>query len=251
MAVTADIQARRVFFTQQSDNAEIAAHLASGGWAIVADGRQIIVRDGESIVGTFALDDIPMTYGGRARHMVENAMAAIGAALAAGLGVAQIRAGLHSFRNDASGNLGRLNIYKCSGATIILDFAHNEAGIRHLVAFGQAELKPGGRLISLIGTAGDRTDHSLREIGRIAASASDVVIAHGTVKYLRGRTPDELMGHYRAGAEQCPTAMYLESDNEKTALEEALTLARPDDVIVMMAHEYLPELTARLKELSA
>jgi len=250
MAVTNDIRAPRVLFTQQRDNPAVEAHLASGGRAIIAAEREIVVRDGDEIAGTFALEEIPMTHGGRARHMVENAMAAIGAGLGVGLGIAQVRAGLRTFKNDATGNLGRLNIYRSNGVTIVLDFAHNEAGIKYLVEFGRAEIGPGGRLISLIGTAGDRTDHSLREIGRIAASGSEIVIAHGTVKYLRGRTLEDLMGQYRAGAAQCPRATYRESENEKTALEDALGLAHPGDVIIFMAHEFLPELTARLREIS-
>jgi len=250
MAATSEIQAPRVLFTQQRANPTVEAHLESGGRAIIADEREIVVRNGEEVVGKFALDEIPMTHGGRARHMVENAMAAIGAGLGAGLGVAQVRAGLRTFKNDATGNLGRLNIYRSNGITIVLDFAHNEAGIKYLVEFGRAEIGAGGRLISLIGTAGDRTDHSLREIGRIAACGSEIVIAHGTVKYLRGRTLDELMSFYRAGAAQYPQAEYRESENEITALEDALELAHPGDVIIFMAHEFLPELTARLIEIS-
>jgi len=210
-----------------------------------------VARQGDQTIGIFPLAEIPMTFAGRARHMVENAMAAIGAALGAGLGVAQIRAGLHSFRNDSAGNLGRMNIYKSNGVTIVLDFAHNEAGLGFLVDFGRSETGVNGRLITIIGTAGDRTEHSLREIGHIAAERSDIVIAKGTHKYLRGRTLDDLMALYRAGANQCPGTEYHESESEVTALEDALQIARSGDVIVLMAQEHLPELTARLKEISA
>jgi cyanophycin synthetase len=251
MEATADIVAQRTLFSQRPDNEEFIAHQADGGWTIGADPEQIVVRKGYELVDSFPLADIPMTFGGRARHMVENAMAAIGAALGAGLGIAQIRAGLQSFRNDSTGNLGRMNIYKCNGVTVVLDFAHNEAGLAFLVEFGRSEAVADGRLITIIGTAGDRTEHSLREIGYLAADRSDIVIAKGTHKYLRGRTLNELMSLYRAGADQCPETEYHESESEITALEDALQLAHSGDVIVLMAQEHLPELTARLKELSA
>jgi cyanophycin synthetase len=250
MAATADIVAQRTLFSQRPDNEAIAAHLAAGGRTILADAEQIIARQGDEVLGIFPLVEIPMTFEGRARHMVENAMAAIGAALGAGLGVAPIRSGLRSFRSDSIGNLGRMNIYKCNGVTIVLDFAHNEAGLAFLVDFGRSEIGTGGRLITIIGTAGDRTEYSLREIGHIAANRSEIVIAKGTHKYLRGRTLDDLMALYRAGANQCPETEYHESESEVTALEDALQLARSGDVIVLMAQEYLPELTARLKEIS-
>jgi cyanophycin synthetase len=122
--------------------------------------------------------------------MVENAMCAIGAALGAGLSPDQIRQGMASFENDAAHNPGRLNIYSCDGVTVVLDFAHNEIGLTHLIQFGRGDIRGDGRLISIIGTAGDRNDVSLKAIGRIAAEQSDIVIAKGTATYLRGRTLD-------------------------------------------------------------
>jgi cyanophycin synthetase len=250
MAATNAIAAPRTLVTQRPDNLLVMEHMTAGGTTIIADEREIVVRRGETVAARFSLDEIPMTYAGRARHMVENAMCAIGAALGAGLGLAQIRSGLRTFQNDAAGNLGRMNIYRSNDVTFVLDFAHNEAGITHLVDFGRRLLDGDGRLISIIGTAGDRTEASLKAIGRIAAEASDIVIAHGTVKYLRGRTLDELLGLYRSGVELHPETEYHESETELTGLEDAITLARPGDVIVMMAHEFLPQLTSRLKEIA-
>jgi cyanophycin synthetase len=250
MAATNAIAAPRTLVTQRPDNLLVMEHMTAGGTTIIADEREIVVRRGETVAARFILDEIPMTYAGRARHMVENAMCAIGAALGVGLGLAQIRSGLRTFQNDAAGNLGRMNIYRSNDVTFVLDFAHNEAGITHLVDFGRRLLDGDGRLISIIGTAGDRTEASLKAIGRIAAEASDIVIAHGTVKYLRGRTLDELLGLYRSGVELHPETEYHESETELTGLEDAITLARPGDVIVMMAHEFLPQLTSRLKEIA-
>src|SRR5690606_10668709 len=132
------------------------------------------------------------------------------------------------------------NVYECKGVTVILDFAHNEAGLKHLVEFGRGDKSPTGRLITIIGTAGDRTDDSLYEIGRIAAEESDLVIAKGTTKYLRGRELQNLMDQYRAGAATWPTTPYVESANEVTAVEHALDEARPGDVVVMMVQEHIP-----------
>lgn len=251
MRATSEITAPRLLVTQRTDNSTVRDHLAQGGQALVAGADDIVLWTGLRQDARFALAEIPMTHGGRARHMVENAMCVIGAALGAGLGVAQIRAGLHTFRNDSSSNLGRLNIYRCSGVTVVLDFAHNEAGLKHLIEFGRGDLAPDGRLISIIGTAGDRTDQSLKEIGRIAAESSDIVIAKGTEHYLRGRSLDKLMALYRSGAALVPQTVYLESESEITALEAALERARPGDVIVLMAQEFLPELTSRLESVAS
>ena len=249
MSSTAGVAAPRVLVTQRSDNADVLDHLGRGGEAIIADLDEIVVRNGPDVVAVFALSEIPLTHGGKARHMVENAMCAIGAAIGAGVGVAVLRQSLRTFQNDSVLNPGRLNVYKFDDRSVVLDFAHNEAGLKHLIEFGKHDLGPDGRLITIIGTAGDRTDESLRELGRLAAKTSDIVIAKGTTHYLRGRTLENLMALYREGAAEHSSTRYLESESEVTAFEDALAESGVGDVIVIMAQEHLPELIARLERL--
>jgi UDP-N-acetylmuramyl tripeptide synthase len=89
----------------------------------------------------------------------------------------------------------------------------------------------------VIGTAGDRNDLSLRELGRIAATRSDYVIAKGTKKYLRGRDPEALMTLYAEGARLAGSASYSEADTELAAVKQALTMSAPGDAIAIMAQE--------------
>ncbi len=99
-------------------------------------------------------------------------------------------------------------------------------------------------MIAIIGTAGDRNDASLVEIGRLATLDSDYVIAKNTSKYLRGRSPDDLMDHYLRGIRSGRDVPYEISDNELTAVMRALEMANPGDVIAVMAHEYVGEIGA-------
>jgi cyanophycin synthetase len=144
---------------------------------------------------------------------------------------------LRTFDNSADRNPGRLNVYDLDGVNVIVDFAHNEAGLVVLLDFAHALLGSGGQLIAVIGTAGDRTDESLRELGRIAASWADQVIAKGTKKYLRGREQEELLALYAEGARQKPETPYREAPTELAALEQAIALAKPGDAIAVMAQE--------------
>jgi cyanophycin synthetase len=250
MAATRGVPAARLLVSQNPTSKAVSKHLADGGRGIVAAGDQIQVCHGPATLATFEMSEAPMTFDGRARHMVENAMCGIGAALGAGLSVAQIRAGLRTFHNDSVLNPGRLNVYRCPEFTIVLDFAHNEAGLAHLIEFGKSDLGPGGRLITIIGTAGDRTDHSLSELGRIAAESSGLVIAKGTEHYLRGRSLEDLMAMYRSGAEKHPDTPYIEAESETSALDLAVENARPGDVIVMMMQEFVPDLIKKLESLA-
>lgn len=190
------------------------------------------------------IEEVPIAAGGAAGFMVENSLFAAAAALAAGATMTQVRDGLTSFRNTPEMNPGRLNVFERDGTKVIVDFAHNEAGLAALLDFAQSLRTEAGRVIAVIGTAGDRTDASLMEIGRMATIASDYVIAKNTTKYLRGRTPDELMDRYLRGIESGREVPYEVSENELTAVIRALELAHPGDVIAVMAHEYVPEIGA-------
>ena len=192
LGMRAVIVASPFLFSRQPDNPAVREHIAGGGPALVArDGQMVWHHDGNATL-VAALADVPIAFGGRAGHMVENALAAAGACLAIGLPVEQVREGLATFRNRADQNRGRLNIYQVDDAVVVVDFAHNEAGLAHLLAFARTFCGEGGRLVSVVGTAGDRDDAALAGIARIAAAESDAVILKDSRKYLRGREAGEM-----------------------------------------------------------
>ncbi len=247
MAATRSILAEKFLVARDPETPELAAHGAAGGLVMtVIDGRMTLIETGIPTV-VLPLDEIPITSGGTAAFMVENALFAAAAALAAGANLVQVREGLASFRNTPEMNPGRLNVFERDGARVIVDFAHNEAGLEALLEFARSVCAAPGRVIAVIGTAGDRNDASLAEIGRLATFGSDFVIAKNTTRYLRGRTPDELMGLYVRGIHAGREVPYEISENELTAVVRALELARSGDVIAVMAHEYVQEITELLR----
>ena len=74
-----------------------------------------------------------MTLSGLSHCNVENALAAVGAGLAVGLPRAAVIEGLRSFRPGPEDNPGRMNVYSLGGVTVVLDLAHNEAGVTALL----------------------------------------------------------------------------------------------------------------------
>jgi cyanophycin synthetase len=230
------------YISQQSENPTIQGHITKGGLAVLADrGKFEYWRDSSST--TIAkIDEIPITFGGSARHMVENALCASAASLAMGLEPEAVRDGLKTFTSSPSDNLGRLNVYEVDGVIVIVDFAHNEAGLRHLLDLATGLKQGGQRLVTIIGTAGDRTDANLFEIGRIAAEASDAVIIKETRKYLRGRADnDELNQHYIAGIKAGGGSTWAIESSELAALDKSLKQTRAGDVIAMMCVEQVAD----------
>ncbi len=250
MAANNDLTVERWLTSRDPGNPLIQDHVDTGGTAVVADNSAIVLIESGKRQVVAELLAIPMTYHGHAGFMIENALLATAASLAAGATVDEVRAGLESFENSPELNMGRLNIVKVDGVTIVVDFAHNEAGLHGLIDFADS-VPNAGKTITVIGTAGDRNDDAIRALGQIAAERTDHVIVKGTRKYLRGRPYDELIQLYIDGIESTGLTDYEVTTDELTAATLALGQAEPGDIIIIMAQEYIPEIHAMLQERGA
>ena len=104
------------------------------------------------------------------------------------------------FRPVSEESPGRLNVFRNGARVAIVDFAHNEAGLRALLDVADGIAAGAGGPVTpitvIIGTAGDRPDDSLRGMGAIAAARAQRVAIKETLGYLRGRSQG--LGHRRA-----------------------------------------------------
>ena len=87
-------------------------------------------------------------------------------------------------------------------SSVVIDLAHNEAGLEALLEIMAGVRRPGARLLLGLGAVGDRTDELIGRLGEIGAMGADVVAIGHKEKYLRGRTLEELEGLLRDGAER-------------------------------------------------
>ncbi len=246
----AGLHAPIIWVTQDPENPTVVSHRHAGGRAVVAEEGWLIEARGEDTHPLARLEEMPLTLGGIAGHMIENALCAAAATLALDLSREEVGQGLRTFGTDPEDNLGRLHVYDFNEATVILDYAHNEVGLRHLLALARGYVRGEGRLTSIIGTAGDRTDDVLRNLGRIAAEQTDRVIVKETRRYLRGRgSVDEMTALYLEGLAAGGNPPHEVAANELEALEIALRDLQPGDVVAMMCIESGPESRARVEEL--
>jgi cyanophycin synthetase len=230
------------------------------GWLVELDGSG---GDGTVEHRIVEVGRVPITLGGLARHNVANALAAAGAARGLDVTLAQLRDGLTDFQPSSERSPGRLNLFRLGGRIIIVDFAHNEAGVSAVldVAEGIAGGAAGraAPVTAIIGTAGDRPDDTLRGIGKIAATRAQRVAIKETRKYLRGRSRESVVGEILAGIASArrPTTDVPIYESETAALRGELARsegsARSDSarVIVLMCHEEREEIFALLAELGA
>jgi cyanophycin synthetase len=240
-------------------SAAVRRHAAAGdGRGYATDDGMMIELEGSHTRPIIEVRRVPITIGGVARHNVANALAAAAAARGLGMSIEQVADGLADFRPTSDRSPGRMNLYRVGSRIVIVDFAHNEAGVSAVldVAEGIAGGAAGraAPVTAIIGTAGDRPDDTLRGIARIAASRAQRVAIKETLKYLRGRSREAVVGEMLAGvkaAGRSPAEVPVyESETAALRGELANGDGKPR-VIVLMCHEERDEVFALLDKLGA
>jgi cyanophycin synthetase len=261
------VRARVAFFSLDvAASAAVRGHRAAGGRCYLVHRDALVEEEGGRGTRTTIcdVDEIPIALGGLARHNVANALAAAAGARALGATVEEVARGLRSFRPSIASSPGRLNIFRFGTRTIIVDFAHNEAGVEAIIDVAEA-LAAGSAaraapVTVIVGTAGDRPADTLTGIGRIAGRRADRVAIKETRKYLRGRSREEVVDLIRAGIREAGVQVEIPVyASETEALRAELAIiptdagGRPEAarVIVLLCQEERDEVIELLAGLGA
>jgi cyanophycin synthetase len=248
LAMRARSRARPWVFSLDPASPALRAALDAGGHgATVLDGDLAVITQPSDPDHLVPLADVPLTLAGLSRHNVANALAGMAGGLAVGLRRDAVVAGLRSFTPDPVLNPGRLNLYSLDGVTVVVDLAHNEAGLEALLDVLAGLRGPGAAVRLVLGTAGDRQDSVLQTLGELAArGADDIVIGHKE-RYLRGRTTGQMGELYRQGAAAVGVGGLGEEPTELAALQVLVGRAAPGDVVGVMCHAERAEIDAWLR----
>jgi cyanophycin synthetase len=238
LAMRTVVRATPWVFSRDPDSPALREVLADGGRATtVMDGWLTVLLPDADPDPVVEVVDVPMTLAGLSRFNVENALAAASAALAVGLPRDAVVEGLTSFRPDPQHNPGRMNFFSLGEVSVVIDLAHNEAGLEALLEIMHGVRRPGGRLLLGLGAVGDRADDLVEHLGEMGARDADVVAIAHKARYLRGRSTDELDALFRAGAERVGVTEVASYPTEVSGLEALVAQARPGDVVGLMCHE--------------
>jgi cyanophycin synthetase len=239
-----------IYFSMDPDNETVKRQTSRGRRAVTLEqgrnGEMIVLRHGRKSMPLAWTHLLPSTFEGRARMNVQNALAAAGAAWAAGAHLHDIRLGLRTFTTSYFMAPGRLNLFELDGFRVLVDYAHNPPAVRALGEFVERLAEPSsggaaalvsGERIGVIATAGDRRDVDIREIGRVAARYFDRIVVRedrnnrgrprgGTARLIH----DGVQEAMRDGA-RCRDVEVVVDELEAT--RQALDMARPGDVVAV------------------
>ncbi len=240
-----DALAPVVWCSLDPSNPVLGQHLEAGGEGFTVVDAHLARITATEVQPLAAVDAVPLTLGGAARHNVTNALMASGLCFALGITREAIAQGLRAM--SPSDNPGRGNLYTLDEVTVLVDFAHNPQAVEAVAQLARA--LPAQRRALSFGQAGDRTDAQLRELARVGWGIGlDRLFIAQLADYRRGRELGEVPAMLQAelldrGARPDQVSVH---GGELQALDAALRWARPGDLIVQLA---LADNTAVLREL--
>jgi cyanophycin synthetase len=248
-AMKKNVDCKVALFSMDEDNQRIKDHCEDGGYAAVFENGYISILKGNWKIRVHKVTDIPLTYGGKAVHNIMNTLPAVLATYLYNITIDDIKQALQTFIPSAVQTPGRLNLFQFKKFQVLLDFAHNPAGLKLLGEFiKRIDASP---KVGIISGTGDRRDEDIRDVGRLASQFFDEIIIRQD-KYLRGRSADEIISLLVEGINEAKPKDILITiiPNEKEALLHAYRNAVPGSLITLLADKVDAslELIKRLKE---
>jgi UDP-N-acetylmuramoyl-L-alanyl-D-glutamate--2,6-diaminopimelate ligase len=229
-ALLAELVAKEVavlWFSQHDRGATLAAERID----VSPTGTRIALAPGEladRLGGTIALGVVGAVH-------AQNALAAALAAHALGYPAEAIGRGLAAF----AGVPGRFEVV-ARAPLVIVDYAHTPDGLVGTLATARA-LGRDGRVVCVFGCGGNRDRGKRPQMGAIADAAADVVVL--TSDNPRYEDPRVIAAEISTGV-TTPRARWIVELDRARAIELAIAIARPTDVVVIAGkgHEQVQEI---------
>ncbi len=233
-----DVSSNIALFSMDEESPRIKAIQRMGGVCAIYENGYVTICRGEWKMRVARVEEIPLTYGGKAEFMIQNVLPAILSAHLQGVSIEDMRAALETFIPSASQTPGRLNLFEFNDFSVLLDYAHNPAGMRALKKFVdsmEATVKVG-----IIAGIGDRRVEDNNEMGAIAADTFDEIIIRQD-KRLRGKTEEELIKMLSDGIKKKnPNIKTTVIPSEREAITHAIQNAVKGSLIVLSS-DVIPE----------
>ncbi|QXJ19476.1 cyanophycin synthetase [Actinomadura graeca] len=235
------------YFALSPDAPPLAAHLRRGGTAHVVEDGWLTEARGAARTRLLPVAEVAGAFGGQARHVVANALAAAAAARALGVEADVVAEALRTFEPHTR-NPGRGCVYRVGSNPVLVDYAHNPAAVGAMGAFVERHWGRSG--VAAVTLPGDRSDELVTETARALAEAFGRVVVYED-EDLRGRRSGEMTRLITEGLREArPDVVHHPAGDLKGALTSALDIAGPGEPVLLL-YEKLEPVTELLETLGA
>jgi len=187
----------------------------------------VMVRDGlsGSSSGMFEMCSVNSALVGR--HNVQNCLAAAAAAVALGVDLEDIAAGLQSVQ-CVPGRLHRVETHR-DDVTVLVDYAHTDDALANVLS----ALRPltQRRLIVLFGCGGDRDRQKRPRMAKVVTRYADRIVV--TSDNPRTEDPKRIIDDILAGFASTDMKRVTVEPDRRQAITRAIQMASPGDVVLL------------------
>lgn len=185
-----NVKCNVALFSLDENSPRMKRHARSGGLAAVYENGYITLKKGEWKMRITKAINVPLTFEGKAVFMIQNVLPAVITSYIRGFSIEDIKVSIESFIPSPSQTPGRLNMFRFKDFDVLIDYAHNAAGLTAL--HQMIDKMEGSPKVGMIAGIGDRRPEDNHEIGQVAARMFDEIIIRQD-KNLRGKTEQELI----------------------------------------------------------
>ena len=230
-AMRNNIESQFALFSMDEQNPRIKRHSSRGGISAVYENGYITIYRGEWKMRVAQAVNVPLTKGGKASFMIQNVLAGVLSCYLHGFSIEDIKVAIETFIPSPSQTPGRLNMFNFNKFDVLLDYAHNPAGLRALHKY--VEKLDGHPKIGIVAGVGDRRKQDNFELGQISAEMFDEIIIR-TDRNLRGKDEQELIDEIKAVIlDVSPKIPLRIIKKENEAIQHAVENAKEGSLIVV------------------
>lgn len=172
-----------------------------------------VTPDGEIMIRTSLVGE----------YNISNILAAVASAYMENFSLEDIKKGIESV-SLIPGRMERLDYGQ--NFSVFIDYAHTHDALENVLRMLKKTSEQ--RIIVVFGCGGDRDRSKRAKMGQVAEQYADRVIV--TSDNPRSEDPEQIINEIVAGFE---TADYERITNRKAAIERALAIAQPDDIVLI------------------
>lgn len=245
-AMKNNVQCKVALFSMDETNSRIIDHCKNGGIAAVYENGFVTIMKGSWKIRIDKVSNIPLTFGGRAEFNIANCLPVILAAYLRNFKIEDIRSALQTFIPSPAQTPGRMNLFNFKNFTVMVDYAHNTAGLNAIGKFVGKTVA--SKKVGIIAGVGDRRDVDTISLAEEAAKIFDEIIIRQD-RNLRGRTENELIDLMLKGINNIDKNKKVTViQQEKEAIDYAISNAEQGSFIVICS-DVVPDALDQIMEL--
>ena len=219
-------------FSMNEKNPRIQEHCKNGGIAAIYENGYVTINKAGWKIRIDKVTNMPLTFSGTAVFMIQNILPAALTCFLRNVKIEELRLALQTFIPSPAQTPGRMNWFDFQNFKVLLDFAHNPAGLRAIGKF--LEKIEDNPKIGIISGTGDRRDEDIIEFGKYSAKIFDEIVIRQDY-HLRGRTAEEIVSLLEKGVRSESKKIPIEIIyDEKTAIKSTFKRAPKGSLIVLL-----------------